>query len=104
MSNLIVVWLVAYVDEWTAAFGKTLLALFHFFELKNKPCTCYLTVEKRINFSEDRLEVCSPTYEALQRHCLDLSELNVRRLELGFSQWTAYPRTNELELLELKLS
>jgi hypothetical protein len=53
-------------------------------------------IDCRINFSEERLAVCSPTYEALQRQCFERSDVNVRQLELGFGRWTDYTRTDEL--------
>ena len=40
--------------------------------------------------------MCSPTYEALQRQCLNRPEVDVRQLELGFQRWADYTRNDEL--------
>eukprot|EP00730_Choanoeca_flexa_P007446 TRINITY_DN12335_c0_g1_i6.p1 TRINITY_DN12335_c0_g1~~TRINITY_DN12335_c0_g1_i6.p1 ORF type:complete len:321 (+),score=34.68 TRINITY_DN12335_c0_g1_i6:1424-2386(+) len=95
---------VAYVDEWTSAFAATLRHILGFLRQHGKEARCYLTAEKRINFSAERLEVCSPTYEALEKAALRNKIFQADRLPTTFESWAPYERTDELELWRIQLA
>lgn len=89
---------VVYVDEWTVAFANCVCALL------DGPVdrVLFLTIEKRINFSVDRLAEVAPAYECFAAEILDNARFSATQLETDFPQiFTNYTRSRFLELWKI---
>lgn len=86
---------VIYDNKLTDAFFETVLWLMN----RNLRKTLYLSIEKRINFTIEALDVVSPAYDYFQQ-CLTRLEtkLNAQQIKVDFPQYFQYERNPKLEL------
>ncbi|XP_053132909.1 methyltransferase-like protein 22 isoform X2 [Hemicordylus capensis] len=96
---------VFYDDDLTDAFFRTLYRITH--NLKN-PCTVYLSIEKRFNFTLRHMDVACEAYSHFQETLNDLVNIKdgkmtytVESLPLSFPQHILYERVEELELWKI---
>ncbi|XP_060116594.1 methyltransferase-like protein 22 [Heteronotia binoei] len=96
---------VFYDDDLTDAFFRTLYRITH--NLKN-PCTVYLSIEKRLNFTLRRMDVACEAYSHFRSTLNDLVNLRdgkvryiIEPLGLSFPQCIVYERVEQLELWKI---
>ncbi|XP_038619498.1 methyltransferase-like protein 22 isoform X2 [Tachyglossus aculeatus] len=96
---------VFYDDDLTDALFKTLYRITH--NLKN-PCTVYLSIEKRLNFTLRHLDVTCEAYNHFRCSLSDLENLEdgkmrftVEPIETTFPQFLVYERVEQLELWKI---
>ncbi|XP_013068398.1 methyltransferase-like protein 22 isoform X1 [Biomphalaria glabrata] len=95
---------VIYDEELTLAFFKT---AYHLLSI-SPPKVLYITLEKRIVFSTESQQMCSPAYESFQEHLQDLTSVDagpvrfsVDQVLTDFPQCFQYARTKYLELWKI---
>lgn len=93
---------VIYDDSLTDAFLKTVEKLFDL----NPNAVLYISLEKRINFTLQALEVISPAYDYFMTKLKEISErvesrMNVQKLATKFPQYFMYDRVKQLELWKI---
>ncbi|KAH9498851.1 Methyltransferase-like protein 22 [Bulinus truncatus] len=93
-----------YDEELTQAFFKTAYYLLS----KSPPKCLYVALEKRIIFSSEHQQICSPAYEAFQEHLEDLISVDdgpvrfkVEKISVDFPRCFHYTRTKYLELWKI---
>ena len=89
---------VVYVDEWTVAFADCVFALL------GGPVdrVLFLTIEKRINFSVDRLAEVAPAYECFAAEIINNCRFSATQMEVDFPQvFSNYTRSAYLELWKI---
>ncbi|KAK3730372.1 hypothetical protein QZH41_020668, partial [Actinostola sp. cb2023] len=94
---------VIYEDHLTDALFKQISYLIQ----RNVKAVFYLSIEKRINFTLDDLDVACPAYDHFIQTIETLQSdkiLQVRRIPAVFAQYFDYERVKELELWEMKTS
>lgn len=104
-TNFIIAADVCYDDDLTDGLFRTLYRLCSSF---NHPCTVFISVEKRMNFSLHHMDVCCEAYSHF-KHCLsqlqDMEDgrcrFNVEHVPLNFSQFLLYERIEQLELWKI---
>ncbi|XP_028913318.1 methyltransferase-like protein 22 [Ornithorhynchus anatinus] len=96
---------VFYDDDLTDALFKTLYRITH--NLKN-PCTIYLSIEKRLNFTLRHLDITCEAYDHFRFSLNDLENLKdgkmkftVEPIEATFPQFLVYERIEQLELWKI---
>lgn len=96
---------VFYDDDLTDAFFRTLYRITH--NLKN-PCSVYLSIEKRLNFSLRHMDVACEAYSHFRSSLNDLANIRdgkmryaVEPLGLSFPQHIVYERVEQLELWKI---
>ncbi|XP_031561304.1 methyltransferase-like protein 22 [Actinia tenebrosa] len=92
---------VIYDNQLTDAFFKKVVHYLH----KNDSAVLYITIEKRLNFTLEFLEVSCPAYDHFINTLQKLESeqvLQSRKIPTSFKQFLEYERVKELELWEIK--
>eukprot|EP00055_Hartaetosiga_balthica_P015257 m.88818 g.88818 ORF g.88818 m.88818 type:complete len:405 (-) comp8816_c5_seq1:2218-3432(-) len=89
---------VVYVEEWTEKLVQCMELL-----LRHTTATCcYISLEKRLNFTLEALDVACPAYTHFERLCLkNTAKFIVQRITPP--QYSNYDRVPQLELYEISL-
>jgi len=91
---------VVYVDQWTVAFADCVFALLG--GPVDLDRVLFLTIEKRINFSLDRLADVAPAYECFAAEIIDNCRFSATRMKVDFPQvFSNYTRSAYLELWKI---
>ncbi|KAJ6657607.1 hypothetical protein lerEdw1_002323 [Lerista edwardsae] len=105
LTTVIVAADVFYDDYLTAAFFKTLRQITH--NLKN-PCTVYLSIEKRLNFTLRHMDVACEAYCHFRKALNELVDVTdgkrrytAEPVQLTFPQHIVYERVEQLELWKI---
>ena len=93
---------VIYDDNLTDAFLETVEKLFDL----NRDVVLYISLEKRINFTLEDLEVVSPAYDYLMTKLEKMTEIcepriKVQRISTDFQQYFMYDKVQHLELWKI---
>ncbi|KAM6965887.1 LOW QUALITY PROTEIN: methyltransferase-like protein 22 [Tautogolabrus adspersus] len=99
---------VCYDDDLTDGLFRTLYRLCSTF---NHPCTIFISMEKRLNFTLRHMDVSCEAYDHFRRRLSELNDLQdgrcsftVTQLQTDFNQFLIYERIQQLELWKVTSS